>query len=156
MLKFTRNTVIAFDLQEALSFTGETGPYVQYSAVRARRILSKLKDQGESLPDYANLSSDEIRAIAAELADEGLWQLVLAVSKLESALARSIASGEPAHMARFAFQLAQAFSTFYENYPVLSEKNPNKKILLLWMTDYFARQLRRTLDILGIPVPAYM
>jgi len=156
MLKFTRNTVIAFDLQEALSFTGETGPYVQYSAVRAGRILAKLKDQGESLPDYANLSSDEIRAIAAELADEGLWQLVLAVSKLESALARSIASGEPAHMARFAFQLAQAFSTFYENYPVLSEKNPNKKILLLWMTDYFARQLRRTLDILGIPVPAYM
>ena len=156
MLKFTRNTVIAFDLQEALSFTGETGPYVQYSAVRAGRILGKLKDQGESLPDYANFSSDEIRAIAAELADEGLWQLVLAVSKLESALARSIASGEPAHMARFAFQLAQAFSTFYENYPVLSEKNPSKKVLLLWMTDYFARQLRRTLDILGIPVPAYM
>ncbi|MBY0504861.1 MAG: arginine--tRNA ligase [Bryobacteraceae bacterium] len=153
MLKFTRNTVIAFDLQEALSFTGETGPYVQYSAVRAGRILTKLT---EPLPDYRSLSPAEIDDIAAELADENLWQLTLSVSKLESALARSIASGEPAHLARFAFQLAQSFSTFYENYPVLTEKNPRKKLLLLWMTDYFARQLRRTLDILGIPVPSFM
>ncbi len=156
MLKFTRNTVIAFDLQEALSFTGETGPYVQYSAVRAGRILTKLADQGQALPDYQKLTATEIETIAAELADENLWQLTLSVSKLESALARSIASGEPAHLARFAFQLAQSFSTFYENYPVLSEQNPSKKVLLLWMTDFFARQLRRTLDILGIPVPAYM
>ena len=156
MLKFTRNTVIAFDLQEALSFTGETGPYVQYSAVRAGRILTKLVDQGQALPDFAALTDDQIAAMAGELSDESLWQLTLSVSKLESALARSIASGEPAHMARFAFQLAQSFSAFYENYPVLTEQNPNKKLLLLWMTDFFARQLRRTLDILGIPVPAYM
>ena len=156
MLKFTRNTVIAFDLQEALSFTGETGPYVQYSAVRAGRILTKLVDQGETLPDFSKIPAGEISAIAAELSDENLWQLTLSLSKLESALARSISSGEPAHMARFAFQLAQSFSAFYENYPVLTEKNPHKKLLLLWMTDFFARQLRRTLDILGIPVPAYM
>ena len=43
LLKFTRNTVIAFDLQEALSFEGETGPYVQYAAVRARKILLKAR-----------------------------------------------------------------------------------------------------------------
>jgi arginyl-tRNA synthetase len=156
MLKFTRNTVIAFDLQEALSFTGETGPYVQYAAVRAGRILSKLRDSGEAVPDFAKLSSEQIAAMAAELTDENLWQLILAVSKLESALARSIASGEPAHLARYAFQLAQSFSTFYENYPVLQEKSADKKLLLLWLTDYFARQLHRTLAVLGIPVPAYM
>lgn len=156
MLKFTRNTVIAFDLQEALSFTGETGPYVQYSAVRAGRILSKLVDQGALLPDFTRLTAEQMAAVTAELADENLWQLTLSASKLESALHRSIASGEPAHLARFAFQLAQSFSAFYEHYPVLTEQNPNKKLLLLWMTDYFARQLRRTLDILGIPVPAYM
>lgn len=156
MLKFTRNTVIAFDLQEALSFTGETGPYVQYAAVRARRILTKLVDQGETLPNFSQLPPEQISAMAAELADENLWQLTLAVSKLESALNRSIASGEPAHLARYAFQLAQSFSTFYENYPVIYEKNPDKKRLLLWMTGYFATQLQRTLGILGIPVPAYM
>jgi arginyl-tRNA synthetase len=45
-LKYTRNSVIAFDFQEALSFEGETGPYVQYTAVRARNILRKLAERG--------------------------------------------------------------------------------------------------------------
>jgi arginyl-tRNA synthetase len=97
-----------------------------------------------------------IEGPAAALADENLWQLLLAISKLDWALGRAVASGEPSHMARFAFQLAQAFSGFYENYPVLAEKDASKKALLLWMTAYFARQLERTLGILGIPVPEYM
>ena len=53
MLKYTRNSVIAFDFQEALSFEGETGPYVQYAAVRARNILRKLAERGQALPDFA-------------------------------------------------------------------------------------------------------
>ncbi len=53
LLKFTRNSVIAFDLQEALSFEGETGPYVQYAAVRAQKILDKLIERGETMPDFA-------------------------------------------------------------------------------------------------------
>ncbi len=67
LLKFTRNTVIAFDLQEALSFEGETGPYVQYSAVRARRILRKLEERGEALPDFSKELGAE--AMARQLAD---------------------------------------------------------------------------------------
>jgi len=47
MLKYTRTSLIAFDLQEALSFEGETSPYAQYTAVRARNILRKLKERGE-------------------------------------------------------------------------------------------------------------
>ena len=53
LLKFTRTSVIAFDFQEALSFEGETGPYLQYAAVRARNILRKLEERGESIPDFA-------------------------------------------------------------------------------------------------------
>ena len=53
LLKFTRTTVIAFDFQEALSFEGETGPYVQYAAVRARNIFRKLEERGETKPDFA-------------------------------------------------------------------------------------------------------
>ena len=53
LLKFTRTTVIAFDFQEALSFEGETGPYVQYAAVRARNIFRKLEERGESVPEFA-------------------------------------------------------------------------------------------------------
>ncbi len=154
MLKFTRNAVIAFDMQEALSFEGETGPYVQYAAVRARNILRKLEERGESLPDFA--VELDAAAMGRQLKSEDFWQLVLAISKADSALDRAIASGEPAHMARYAFQLAQAFSNFYHEYHVLQEPDRERRTFLLWMTDYFRRQLERTLAILGIEVPIYM
>lgn len=154
LLKFTRNTVIAFDFQEALSFEGETGPYVQYAAVRAGRILDKLAERGETLPDFgAELSRD---AVARQLENEECWQVLLAASKAGAALERAVNAGEPAHMARYAFQLAQEFSNFYQRFKVLDEPDRERKVFLLWMTQFFARQLKRTLEILGIAVPAYM
>jgi len=59
-------------------------------------------------------------------------------------------------VAKYAFQLAQGFNNFYHQYPILSEENREKKVFLLWMTDYFRAQLEYTLGILGIPVPEYM
>jgi len=154
MLKYTRNSVIAFDLQEALSFEGETGPYVQYTAVRARNILRKLEERGETLPDFTR--ELDSAAFARQLGSEDFWQLLLIASKADSAVERAIASGEPAHVAKYAFQLAQAFNNFYHAYPVLTEENHEKRTFLLWITAYFGAQLERTLDILGIQIPAYM
>ncbi len=76
LLKFTRNTVIAFDLQEALSFEGETGPYVQYAAVRARNILRKLEERGEALPDFSTTLNAEsmARQLAAEPSGSFCWR----------------------------------------------------------------------------------
>jgi arginyl-tRNA synthetase len=69
---------------------------------------------------------------------------------------RAVASGEPAHVAKFAFQLAQAFNNFYHEYQVLSETDREKRTFLLWMTGYLRAQLERTLEVLGISVPRYM
>ena len=143
MLKYTRNSVIAFDFAEALSFTGETGVYVQYAAVRAGKILGKLAERGETLPDFSAELTRE--AIAKQLADEGLWQALLTASKADAAIEQAITSGEPAHVARYAFQLAQAFSTFYQDFPVVTETDKEKKTFLLWMTTYFRTQLEHTL-----------
>src|SRR6202035_2317579 len=154
MLKFTRNSVIAFDFAEALSFEGETGPYVQYSAVRARNILRKLGERGESLPNFGAVLTQQI--MERQLIQEDCWQLLLAASKAGSAIERAVAGGEPAHVARYAFQLAQSFSNFYHEYPVLSETDVEKKTFLLWMTTYFLDQLEKTLNVLGIEVPEYM
>jgi arginyl-tRNA synthetase len=154
MLKFTRNSVIAFDFADALSFEGETGPYVQYAAVRARNILRKLEARGEKLPDFSAVLTRQ--AMERQLANEDCWQLLLAASKAGSAIERAVTSGEPSHVARYAFQLAQAFSNFYHLFPVLSEADPEKKAFLLWMTEYFGLQLECTLSVLGIEVPEYM
>lgn len=154
MLKFTRNSVIAFDFQEALSFEGETGPFVQYSAVRARNIIRKLEERGGVMPDFAAVLTEE--AMARQLRGEDFWQLLLAVSKADSAIERAVLSGEPAHLAKYAFQLAQSFNSFYHEYAVLAEEDPERRAFLLWLTDYFRSQLERTLGILGIEVPEYM
>jgi arginyl-tRNA synthetase len=154
MLKFTRNSVIAFDFHEALSFEGETGPYVQYAAVRAGNILRKLRDRGETLPDFKAVLAKE--ALSRQLESDDLWQLILSASKMGSAVERAVASGEPAHVAKYAFQLAQSFNNFYHSYPVLQEEDSEKKSVLLWLTQYFREQLMATLQILGISVPAYM
>ena len=154
MLKYTRNSVIAFDFQEALSFEGETGPYVQYAAVRARNILRKLQDRGETLPDFAN--ELDARAMERQLQSEDFWQLLLIASKADSAIERAVGSGEPAHVAKYAFQLSQAFNNFYHEYPVIHEENRERRTFLLWMCDYFRGQLERTLGVLGIEAPEYM
>ena len=115
LLKFTRNSVIAFDFQEALSFEGETGPYVQYAAVRARNILRKLEEKGEQHSRFRRRA--DRGGLGAAVADEDFWQMLLAASKGGSAVERAVAAGEPAHVAKFAFQLAQAFNNFYHQYP---------------------------------------
>lgn len=154
MLKFTRNSVIAFDSGEALSFEGETGPYVQYAAVRARNILRKLEERGMKIPDFRGAL--EATSMARQLASEDFWQLLLAVSRADVAVERAVVSGEPSHVARYTFQLAQAFNVFYHDYKVLDEPDPEKRTFLLWMTDCFRSQLERSLGILGIAVPQYM
>lgn len=154
LLKYTRSSVIAFDFAEALSFEGETGPYVQYAAVRARSIWRKLEERGERVPDFAAELTAEV--FARQLQQEDFWQLVLAASKADSAIERAIAAGEPAHVAKYAFQLAQAFNNFYHEYPVLTEQNRERKVFLLWLCGYFRDQLEKTLAVLGIDVPEYM
>jgi len=150
LLKFTRTSVIAFDLQEALSFEGETGPYVQYAAVRANNILRKVAN----LPDFKSVLPEEV--LRTVLETEDLWQLLLDVSRLESVLEAAVNSGEPAALAKYAFQLAQGFSKFYHDYRVLDEADEARRNVLLWMTMHFAKQLEKTLNTLGIAVPEYM
>ncbi len=154
MLKYTRNVVIAFDFQEALSFEGETGPYVQYAVVRARSIFRKLAERGESVPDYA--AELDAGALERQLRSEDFWQLLLTASKTDAVLERAIAVGEPAHAAKYAFQLAQAFNNFYHEHPILAEPDRERRTFLLWLADYVRAQLERTLGVLGIPCPEYM
>jgi arginyl-tRNA synthetase len=154
LLKFTRTSVIAFDLQEALSFEGETGPYVQYAGVRARNILNKLRERGETLPDFSAELQEE--AFTRQLQSEDFWQVLLGASQADAVVEKAVDAGEPAHVARYAFQLAQAFNNFYHQHHILSETDREKRTFLLWMTQFFADQLAYVLSILGIETPEVM
>ncbi len=155
MLKFTRNSVIAFDFKDALSFEGETGPYVQYAVVRARNIFRKAGVTPEAvLAEFA-----ELPAIAAYLEGESvqdIWALWLRAARRTLALDQSIANSEPAFLARHAFQLAQEFNNFYHRHHILTEEDPARKAFLLATAAVALRELIEVLSWLGIESPEAM
>jgi arginyl-tRNA synthetase len=154
LLRFTRNTVIAFDYQDALAFDGETGPYAQYAAVRAANIFRK-----------AGVSEEAALAAVADLdlsamleGDEGtsVWEVWLTASRLSLVLEQAIAAAEPAMLARYAFALAQQFNNFYHRHHILTEADEARKMLLLATAAVARRELVRVLGWLGIAVPSAM
>lgn len=152
MLKFTRNSVIAFDFQEALQFEGETGPYAQYAVVRASNIFRKAGVSPESALGEAR---DFSRFFAEDDGTE-IWELWLAAAKTSHVIEQCIATEEPAYLAKHVFQLAQLFNNFYHRYHILNEPDAARKQFLLATAAVTRRELIRTLGVLGINAPAVM
>jgi arginyl-tRNA synthetase len=158
MLKYTKQSVIAFDFKDALSFEGETGPYAQYAVVRATSIFRKAGVDADTFLESAaaGLSTADLSAyLSAEGASE-IWELWLAASKTSSIVGQCIATTEPAYLAKHIFQLAQLFNTFYHRYPILSEPDEKRKQFLLATVAVVRRELIRTLAVMGITVPPVM
>ena len=163
LLKFTRNTVIAFDFKEALSFEGETGPYCQYAAVRTNSIFRKLGNETVTAADALMKEAeadDTLRAKVAEvLSGEGgteIWSLVMLSQQLEEVISQCRNSAEPANLAKYTFSLARTFSRFYHDHRILTEQDPVRRAVLITVTRIVRRQLIAALAILGINVPEQM
>jgi arginyl-tRNA synthetase len=158
MLKFTKQSVIAFDFKEALSFEGETGPYAQYAVVRAASIFKKAAIDPDVFAE--NITSKVSPEHFAEFlqADHNteIWELWLAASKTSYLVAQCIATTEPAHLAKHAFQLAQLFNAFYHRHPILSEPDDQRRQFLLATVAIVRRELIRILTVMGITVPQVM
>jgi arginyl-tRNA synthetase len=157
MLKFTRNSVIAFDFKDALSFEGETGPYIQYAVVRVRNIFRKAGTTSEEvLAEFANLASAEVGSYLEGESAEDIWALWLRAGRRSLVLDQCIATSEPAYLAKHAFQLAQEFNNFYHKHHILTEEDPNRKIFLLATAAVALRELVSVLNWLGIESPEAM
>ncbi len=158
MLKYTKQSVIAFDFKEALSFEGETGPYAQYAVVRATSIFRKAGIDPESFCRDAagNVSQTDLAKYLAGAEADEIWELWLASSKTSYVIDQCIATTEPAYLAKHVFQLAQLFNTFYHRHPILSEPDEKRKQFLLATVAVVRRELIRTLEVMGITVPPVM
>jgi arginyl-tRNA synthetase len=158
MLKFTKQSVIAFDFKEALSFEGETGPYAQYAVVRAASIFKKAGIDPEvfSQEIARDVSGERFAEFLAGESGTEIWELWLAAAKTYYIVDQCIATTEPAYLAKHAFQLAQLFNTFYHRHPILSEADEKRKQFLLATVAVVRRELIRTLAVMGITVPPVM
>jgi arginyl-tRNA synthetase len=165
LMKWTRNSVIVFDFKEALSTKGEAGPYCQYAAVRANSIFRKLPN-GE-LANAQRLilegargdeTAEAVRKVfEGEIGNE-IWSLVTLATRLPEVLKQSAGFAEPSHLAKYTFQLAQAFNFFYnrDENRILEERDAVRRAVLVYVTDFVRTQLTAALNILGIEVPERM
>ena len=154
MLKFTRNSVIAFDFKDALSFEGETGPYIQYAVVRARNIFRKAGTTPEDV--LAEFAAIDPSPWLTGIAGEDIWSLWLRAARRTLVLEQCITASEPAYLAKHAFQLAQEFNNFYHKHHILTEEDPARKIFLLATAAVALRELIVVLSWLGIESPEAM
>ena len=158
MVKFSRGKVIVFDIDEALSFEGESGPYLQYAAVRANNIFHKLRER-EGLND-----TDVIEALASTPADtitssaesDDLWNLVLEAARLDEVVDQAVRTLELSVLAKYAFGLAQAFNGFYHKYPILNEERREVRVWRAGAVAFYRAQLTQALHLMGCTVPARM
>jgi arginyl-tRNA synthetase len=163
LLKFTRNTVIAFDFKEALSFEGETGPYCQYAAVRTNSIFRKLGRETiheadsllESLAEDAEVQQRVAQVLSGERGTE-IWSLLMLTQQLDDVIVQCRKSAEPANLAKYTFSLARTFSRFYHDHRILTEKDVVRRAVLIAVTKVVHARLTAALGILGINVPDQM
>jgi arginyl-tRNA synthetase len=160
MLKFSRGKLIVFDMAEAISFEGETGPYLQYAAVRAHNIFNRIRerdgvDEGELLAGISAARADELTPSNDPDAHD-LWALVFESSRLDDIVEQTIRGLEFSVLAKYSFGLAQLFNAFYHRYPILNEEDADRRRWRAAGVAYFRTQLTRALDLMGIEVPGRM
>jgi arginyl-tRNA synthetase len=153
MARQSRNRVLAFDFDEALSFEGDTGPYLQYSAVRTSKVFAKLAERrGEG-----RLRDDEIDALAGTEIGDDLWGLVLQCARRHEVVGQSINNLEFSLLAQHVHDLAQLFHSLYHAHPVVPEDDDDIRRLRRAVFTLFDGEMKILLEqLLGIPIPNEM
>lgn len=158
LIKYSRTKVIAFDIDEALSFEGESGPYLQYAVVRANNIFQKLQDRLgiDEASLLAPLPTARPDFINGTDGDHELWALVLEASRLDEVVEQVVRTLEFAVLAKYGFGLAQMFNAFYHRAQILNEERDEVRRWRAAAVVYFRMQLTRMLDLMGVAVPPRM
>jgi arginyl-tRNA synthetase len=159
MVKFSRGKVIIFDIDEALSFEGESGPYLQYAVVRAHNIFNKLRERYDldetAVPAALTSASDAVLAANDDEAHD-LWGLVFEAARLDEIVEQAVRTLELSVLAKYAFGLAQSFNGFYHKYSILNEEREEARLWRAAAVSYYRAQLTRALDLMGCTVPDRM
>ncbi len=153
MLKFGRNRVIAFDMDEALTFEGDSGPYLQYSTVRAQNIFRKMEERGVS----AGLGPQESEQLTiGDAVNDEIWEIVRQASTTSSVVRRAVDSLEFSMITHHALELCQKFNSFYHKYPILNEHDAAERRRRAACASVFLDTMKGIMGLLGIVVPERM
>jgi arginyl-tRNA synthetase len=136
-LKVENNKKFVFDWRSAMEFEGDTGPYIQYSAVRARRILEKRKKGGK----FSSVEKDIE------------YDLVRKLYRFEEVVSKAAEKRAPNLVANYAAELAKTFSEFYSQCKVIGSDYESSRLAIV---EAYCNTISKCLDLLGIDVPERM
>ena len=159
LLKYGRTKIITFDMDEALAFTGETGPYIQNGLVRARNIFAKLEAEGHGVDALVGRAREmDLEALLSGEEGDEVWSLLLLMARSEEVAEQAVKAEEVSLLAKHAFAVAQAFHSYYQKprYSVLYAASEELRAFRALVVDSFARHMDVLTALLGIPVPERM
>ena len=148
MLSVDNNKDIVFDINEALSFDGRTGPYIQNAHVRANSILRKAREAGHEIGDRRYEFGYELTKHEIELIEQ--------ISQFSAKVQQAANEYRPLVMAQYAYDLANAFHSFYHAVPVLQSENKSMKNARLNLVAAAKQTIANALRLLDIQAPDLM
>lgn len=141
-----RERDIVFTWDKALSFEGNSGPYIQYAYVRAHKIVEAWQD--------VSIDPKDILQVTLSAYDKRLIQVL---AQFEETVATVAKTYKPHHLALYAYELAVSFNAFYVHTPkILEEMNQELKNFRLILVEKTAKTLEKAFDLLGIKMPSEM
>ncbi len=139
-IKHDRGKTITFDINDSLSLDGDTGPYIQYSYARGKRILNKIDNKEEYLE---NENFNVLDVTPTEI------ELIKQLCKFSITIKESVRNIDPKLVAKYLYTLSALFNNFYENSPILNEVE-NKKITRIKILCSSLLVMEHCMRIIGI------
>ena len=146
ILKVDPSKNMLFNPDESIDFNGNTGPFIQYTHARIRSIVRKAEEH--DLPKTIDVA-------ALTLTDKER-EVLKVLHSLPETIVTAAAAYSPAMVANYAYDLAKAFNSFYQDTPILREPDGNLKAFRVMLSSAVAQAIRNTMNILGIEVPERM
>ena len=143
ILKVDPTKNMLFNPAESIDFNGNTGPFIQYTHARIRSIVRKAEG-GSHWSVAGSQLNDKERAV------------IKALHALPDTIGAAAAAYSPAMVANYAYDLAKAFNSFYQDMPILREGDDNLRAFRVSLCAFVANALKNTMNILGIEVPERM
>lgn len=143
ILKVDPTKNMLFNPAESIDFNGNTGPFIQYTHARIRSIVRKA----------GSASALDTEHVALNEKERGVLKVL---HSLPETIASAANAYSPAMVANYAYELAKAFNSFYQDTPILREENQQLKTMRISLCAAVASALKNTMNILGIEVPERM
>ena len=147
ILKVDPKKNMMFNPEESVDFTGNTGPFIQYTHARIKSLLQRAAEQGIN---FETISETDFELHVKEI------RILHHLHEFPNAIILAAENLSPAMLSNYIYDLVKEYNQFYQEVPVLKEKDQNKVVFRLQLSKFTAQVIKSGMELLGIKVPDRM